>query len=98
MSYGHYYQPPPPGPQMPQAHAHMHDPAPGLAFYSGEQQFYSQPGGATHLDGNLSGSIGGGAGGVGAAPQGWLAAFGTGGFEGEPPLLEGACTTPTTWP
>lgn len=24
----------------------------------------------------------------------WLSAFGTGGFEGEPPLLEGACAAP----
>jgi len=25
---------------------------------------------------------------------GWISAFGTGGFEGEPPLLEGACAAP----
>ena len=92
MSYGGYYQP---GPQMPQPHAHQHD-VPGLSFYGGDQAgFYGGGGaGSSHVDGNmgtLSGSISStGNGAVGAGPQGWLAAFGTGGFEGEPPLLEGA--------
>lgn len=29
------------------------------------------------------------------AAGGWWTAFGTGGFEGEPPLLEGACAVAT---
>ncbi|KAH7097229.1 Yip1-domain-containing protein [Auriculariales sp. MPI-PUGE-AT-0066] len=77
-------------PQPHHVHPHGHDG--GLAFYSSEQQgFYQTSSG--HVDGNmnaqsLSGNISSGGGATGAAPQGWLAAFGTGGFEGEPPLLE----------
>lgn len=61
-----------------------------LQFYSGEY-----PGARPSLDGHVTaGGVAGsyGVGGVGGAitsQGGWLSAFGTGGFEGEPPLLEG---------
>jgi hypothetical protein len=63
-----------------------------LQFYAGDYYTASRP----SLDGQMSG-MGGGAGGgsfggniqplQGGGP--WWTAFGTGGFEGEPPLLEG---------
>jgi len=71
---------------------------------SGEPlQFYSAgpsndfPGARPSLDGHVT------AGGVGTSSSfggniqpsaGWWSAFGTGGFEGEPPLLEGESFTP----
>lgn len=67
-----------------------------LQFYApGPDQGQFYPGSRSSLEGNM-GSIGQGG---GAAPAfvgniqqqqgGWWTAFGTGGFEGEPPLLEG---------
>ncbi|KAF7973722.1 hypothetical protein HWV62_14418 [Athelia sp. TMB] len=64
-----------------------------LQFYGDQNQFY--PGSRPSLEGNVGaqGSING----TGAVPAyggniqstgGWWTAFGTGGFEGEPPLLE----------
>lgn len=81
-----------------QASTSYYDPqaaaAPNLQFYSAggaDQQFYASrpslegnmaagsmaPGGAPNFGGNIQG------------PQGWLAAFSSAGFEGEPPLMEG---------
>jgi hypothetical protein len=64
-------------------------------------QFYDQasfyPGSRSSLEGNVAaqGAIvqPGTAGYTGSIQPagGWWTAFGTGGFEGEPPLLEGAC-------
>ena len=62
-------------------------------------QFYSAgpsndfPGARPSLDGHVTaGGVGGGSGFGGNIQSngGWWSAFGTGGFEGEPPLLEGA--------
>ena len=71
---------------------------PDLQFYSGSPgvdpsaSFY--PGARPSLEGNVATGAGPGAGapnfGRSIQPAGgWLSAFGTGGFEGEPPLLEG---------
>ncbi|OAX43322.1 Yip1-domain-containing protein [Rhizopogon vinicolor AM-OR11-026] len=68
-----------------------------LQFYApgpDQPQFY--PGSRSSLEGNMGpqGSIGQGgpapafAGNIQQQPGGWWTAFGTGGFEGEPPLLE----------
>ena len=65
-----------------------------LQFYD-QSSFY--PGSRSSLEGNVAaqGSIvqPGTAGYTGSIQPagGWWTAFGTGGFEGEPPLLEGAC-------
>ncbi|KZW01895.1 Yip1-domain-containing protein [Exidia glandulosa HHB12029] len=78
-AYGQYYAPPPPPPQAQQ----------NLQFYGGEQAgFYGGSVAPAYGNMGVSGSIQSGGGATGAGPQGWLAAFGTGGFEGEPPLLE----------
>lgn len=83
-AYGGYYAPPPPPPPGPSA-------APGLQFYGEQPGFYSASG---QLQGSLgpatNAPYGVGVSGAmqGQPPQGWLAALGTGGFEGEPPLLE----------
>lgn len=70
-----------------------------LQFYSAggapsDPQFYSRP----SLEGNMAsgGGVGGpppsaGFGGSIQGPTGWLSAFSSAGFEGEPPLLEGTC-------
>lgn len=65
-----------------------------LQFYGDQNSFY--PGSRPSLEGNVGaqGSMAtpGGAAGYGGTIQsagGWWTAFGTGGFEGEPPLLEG---------
>lgn len=70
---------------------------PDLQFYSGSPgvdpsaAFY--PGARSSLEGHVTGAgPGSGAPNFGGSIQpagGWLSAFGTGGFEGEPPLLEG---------
>jgi protein YIPF5/7 len=85
-SHGQYYAQPPTSPQNP------------LQFYTPESSFY--PGSRPSLEGQMAvqGSISA----HGMQPQyvgniqtqqGWWTAFGTGGFEGEPPLLEGmACS------
>ena len=69
-----------------------------LQFYAprpDQEQFY--PGSRSSLEGNMApqGSIGqttaapAFGGNIQQQPGGWWTAFGTGGFEGEPPLLEG---------
>ena len=85
-----YYQQPQPSQAVP---LQFYQPQPGQdGFYGG-----SRP----SLDGNVmpQGSISTqpiqSYGGNIQTAGGWISAFGTGGFEGEPPLLEGACTTPT---
>ena len=66
-------------------------------------QFYTAgsandfPGARPSLDGHVTGTMGGvgGPSSFGGTIQpiaGWWSAFGTGGFEGEPPLLEGVCS------
>jgi protein YIPF5/7 len=64
---------------------------PGLDFYSGDTYGY---GSRPNLEGNVVvGNGGGPSPGFGGSiqPVGpWWAAFGTGGFEGEPPLLQGS--------
>jgi hypothetical protein len=69
-----------------------------LQFYApGPDQGQFYPGSRSSLEGNMGpqGSIGQGgaapafAGNIQQQPGGWWTAFGTGGFEGEPPLLEG---------
>lgn len=83
-----YYQQPQPPQTVP------------LQFYQSQDGFYG--GSRPSLDGNVipQGSIssqpmqsyGGN-----IQPAGsWLSAFGTGGFEGEPPLLEGVCAAAVT--
>ena len=80
-------------------------PNPPLQFYAAgpdQSQFY--PGSRSSLEGNVGvqGSIShqgvpAGYGGNIAQPVGgWWTAFGTGGFEGEPPLLEGKLASPDT--
>jgi len=72
-----------------------------LQFYGGaaapvDPNSYLYPGSRPSLDGHISsaqGNIGGSGNGYGGNIQsqgGWWTAFGTGGLEGEPPLLEGA--------
>lgn len=83
-SHSHYYP------------VHPQQSAP-LQFYaagSDQGQFY--PGSRSSLEGNLgtstsipSESVAQAYGGTIQQPSGWWTAFGTGGFEGEPPLLEG---------
>ena len=69
-----------------------------LQFYD-QSSFY--PGSRSSLEGNVAaqGPIAqpGTSGYTGTIQPagGWWTAFGTGGFEGEPPLLEGACTVMT---
>ena len=71
-----------------------------LQFYD-QSSFY--PGSRSSLEGNVAaqGSIvqPGAAGYTGSIQPagGWWTAFGTGGFEGEPPLLEGACAVMGFW-
>lgn len=84
-----YYQPPQPSQAVP---LQFYQPQPGQdGFYAG-----SRP----SLDGNVmpQGSISSqpaqSYGGTIQPASSWLSAFGTGGFEGEPPLLEGACIAP----
>lgn len=70
-----------------------------LQFYaagSDQGQFY--PGSRSSLEGNMGtsasmapASVAQAYGGTIQQPSGWWTAFGTGGFEGEPPLLEGEC-------
>ncbi|PPQ63981.1 hypothetical protein CVT24_009410 [Panaeolus cyanescens] len=60
-----------------------------LQFYSQSQDYYAAP--RTSLDDQVQGSMApqtAGFGGSIQSPGGWWTAFGTGGFEGEPPLLE----------
>ncbi|KAH9485426.1 Protein YIPF5-like protein [Psilocybe cubensis] len=60
-----------------------------LQFYSQPQEYYVAS--RTSLDGQVQGSIAQQPSGFGGNMQpqgGWWTAFGTGGFEGEPPLLE----------
>lgn len=61
-----------------------------LQFYAQPQDYYASS--RQSLDGQVQGSIApqGGAYGGNIQQTGWLSAFGTGGMEGEPPLLEGA--------
>jgi hypothetical protein len=75
-------------------YGHGNQPNMPLQFYD-QSSFY--PGSRSSLEGNVAaqGSIvqPGPAGYTGSIHPagGWWTAFGTGGFEGEPPLLEGAC-------
>lgn len=71
-----------------------------LQFYAGtpdQSQFY--PGSRSSLEGNVAQgpmaqpSVGVGSGNMAIPSGGWWTAFGTGGFEGEPPLLEGMFLT-----
>jgi hypothetical protein len=74
----------------------FYSPDPAAAAASGGGFYAARPSMDSQHPGPVAqGSIntGGGATGYGgsiAVQGGWLSAFGTGGFEGEPPLLEGA--------
>lgn len=75
-------------------HAQQNAPLQFYAAGSDQGQFY--PGSRSSLEGNMGTSTSIPAGGVAQTyggtiqqPGGWWTAFGTGGFEGEPPLLEG---------
>lgn len=71
-----------------------------LQFYAQPQDYYASS--RQSLDGQVQGSIAPQPGAYGGNIQqtGWLSAFGTGGMEGEPPLLEGmlldclSCSSP----
>jgi hypothetical protein len=76
-------------------YGHGNQPNVPLQFYD-QASFY--PGSRSSLEGNVAAAQGpivqpGTAGYTGNIQPigGWWTAFGTGGFEGEPPLLEGAC-------
>jgi protein YIPF5/7 len=76
--------------QQPQPSYYPQQQPSGLDFYGGDAYGgYGRP----SLEGNVAAGGTGGASpsGFGGNMQqtGWLAALGTGGFEGEPPLLEG---------
>lgn len=80
-------------------HGHGNQPNVPLQFYD-QSSFY--PGSRSSLEGNVAAAQGpivqpGTAGYTGNIQPagGWWTAFGTGGFEGEPPLLEGACAVVT---
>jgi hypothetical protein len=65
-----------------------------LQFYAQSQDYYSAA--RSSLDGHVQGSISQQPAGFGGNIQsqgGWWTAFGTGGIEGEPPLLEGEFST-----
>lgn len=68
---------------------------PGLDFYTADTYAY---GGRPSLEGSVAmGGVSVSSPGFGGSMQSmgpWWTAFGTGGFDGEPPLLEGAFTTP----
>jgi len=81
-------------------HAQQNVPLQFYAAGSDQGQFY--PGSRSSLEGNMgasasvpSGSVAQAYGGTIQQPGGWWTAFGTGGFEGEPPLLEGEATPST---
>lgn len=78
--------------QQPYAQLHPGTSGTPLQFYSaGPSNDF--PGARPSLDGHVTaGGVGGGSGFGGNIQSngGWWSAFGTGGFEGEPPLLEGA--------
>jgi protein YIPF5/7 len=59
---------------------------PPLQFYGSDSGYY--PASRTSLDGNMDASSNSGFGGS-IQSQSWWSAFGTGGIDGEPPLLEG---------
>jgi hypothetical protein len=80
-------------------YGHGNQPNVPLQFYD-QASFY--PGSRSSLEGNVAAAQGpivqpGTAGYTGNIQPigGWWTAFGTGGFEGEPPLLEGACAVVT---
>lgn len=80
-------------------HAQQNVPLQFYAAGSDQGQFY--PGSRSSLEGNMGTSASVPSAGVAQAyggtiqqPGGWWTAFGTGGFEGEPPLLEGEATYP----
>jgi len=83
-----------PSQPQPQKSAYYQQQQPGLDFYTADSYAYS---GRPSLEGNVgiggaAGVAGPGFGGGSIQPVGpWWAAFGPGGFEGEPPLLEGKC-------
>ena len=65
-----------------------------LQFYAQSQDYYSAA--RSSLDGHVQGSMSQQPAGFGGNIQsqgGWWTAFGTGGIEGEPPLLEGEFST-----
>ena len=66
-----------------------------LQFYAQSQDYYSAS--RSSLDGHVQGSMlsqqPAGFGGNIQSQGGWWTAFGTGGIEGEPPLLEGDSST-----
>lgn len=84
-------------------HAQQNVPLQFYAAASDQGQFY--PGSRSSLEGNMgtSGSVAPGGvaqaygGSIQQQPGGWWTAFGTGGFEGEPPLLEGEATYECCW-
>ncbi|KDR75836.1 hypothetical protein GALMADRAFT_248565 [Galerina marginata CBS 339.88] len=68
---------------------HQQQPQEPLQFYAQPQDYYTNT--RTSLDGHVQGSMAqqpGAFGGNIQAQGGWWTAFGTGGIEGEPPLLE----------
>jgi hypothetical protein len=84
-----YYQQPQPAPAVP---LQFYQPQPGQdGFYAGSRPSLD---GSVMPQGSISGQPTQSYGGNIQPAGSWLSAFGTGGFEGEPPLLEGACTAP----
>lgn len=84
MSFEHQYNP------GGNPYTQSYTPAQPLQFYQHDPNEY--PGSRPSLDGQVTaGNVGGNTsfGGTIQAAGGWWSAFGTGGFEGEPPLLEG---------
>ena len=79
-------------------YGHGNQPNVPLQFYD-QSSFY--PGSRSSLEGNVAAQgpiVQPGTAGLPGNIQpagGWWTAFGTGGFEGEPPLLEGACAVVT---
>lgn len=81
-----------PSQAQPQQSAYYQQQQPGLDFYTAESYAY---GGRPSLEGTvgMGGAVGVTSPGFGGSVQSvgpWWSAFGPGGFEGEPPLLEGA--------
>ncbi|TFK54422.1 Yip1-domain-containing protein [Heliocybe sulcata] len=84
--YG-YGQPPPMQGAQPGLQFYSPGPADSTGFYSGRSSLEGHVGAQGSI--NAQGGPGTGFGGNIQPAGGWWTAFGTGGFEGEPPLLEG---------
>jgi hypothetical protein len=87
-----------PSQPQPQQSAYYQQQQPDLDFYNADSYAY---GGRSSLEGSVG--MGGAVGAAGPSFGGpvqavgpWWTAFGAGGFEGEPPLLEGKCCTAAT--